>query len=416
MDYSNKKSFVSAVGSILSVKILLYLIGISSSVYLARVLGPTEKGKLAVITSVYSMILQFGSMGIHSAHTYYVSKDRAKAKNCEGNILLLTGFTVVLSFVVLPFFLWNQRILNLDIVLTLMAFLLVPVNMFVMLQGNLFIAVGKVKQYNIIEVLSNSLYLIFVVVLSLFRPISAGLVAVCMFIALLIIDCYSLIMFFNHIDKSIVFSVKYLFSVVPYGIKIYCACLASYMVLRVDVLMLNYFQNSKEVGIYSLATSLVDMSYMVSSSIAVILFPSLGTISKLSEKGKMLKRVCQVSMSIMLGIYILMEIFVEYAIEILYGEQYRATVQVLRILIPGAFCWGSSNYLFQFFASENRFKEIIMVPIIALLVNVIMNLYLIPSQGSIGAAIASVCSYAVCFIGILISFIIYMKTHEEKAD
>ena len=172
--------------------------------------------------------------------------------------------------------------------------------------------------------------------------------------------------------------------------------------------MLNYFSNDYEVGIYSLAVNLVDMSYMVSSSISIILFPKLGTLKSILEKKILMKNLFLVSTPILILIYLLMGGLAPYAINILYGEQYIDTVKILQILIPGAFCWASSNYFFQFFASENKLLPTVLIPVLSLIANVILNYYLIPIIGNKGAAFASTCSYAICLVGMVVSYSVHI--------
>lgn len=414
MHFLNRNGFVKNVGSIFSTKILLYIVGIVSSVYLARILGAEGKGKLAIVTSVYGIALQFGCLGLHTAHTYYISQNKNVIKKCEGNIIFLTMASLIISLLLLPFFIINNKILNLNNFLLIIAFFLIPGNIFTMLQENLFISTGHIKQYNIIEFLNNSLYFIFLLLVSCFVKVSVETVTICMLISITAIDLYSIRVYFTEIAKTIKFSGGFLFEILPYGIKSYCSCLICYLILRADIFMLNYFRDNFEVGIYSLATSLIDLTYMVSSSICIILFPHLGTLKSLKEKLKTLKKVFSVAVPVMIIIYLFLGILCPYVINILYGEQFSEASKITRLLIPGAFCWSSANYFFQFFLSENNFISPLVIPAISLIVNIILNVILIPLHGNVGAAIASTVSYGICFLGMLISLFIYINRCKEK--
>ncbi len=419
VQFPKENRFVKNVTSILSVKIFLYIASTVTSIYLTRILGAEGKGELAIVTSVYGVVLQFGCLGIHSAHTYYISKDRRVVKKCEGDNIVLTGLILLLVFFLLPFFGTHSTILNLNGFLLVIALLLGPLNLFIMLQENLFIAIGCVKQHNVIEVLNNVLYFCPLFLLSFFIKITVETVSVCILVSTIIIVVYSIKKYAEKISKEVEFSRNFLWKILQYGIKSYCANLLCYLILRVDVFMLNYFCNDYEVGVYSLAVSLIDLTFMVSSSICLVLFPHLGTLHRLSEKLKALKRVYMVILPIMGIGYMLMVLLTPYVIPVLYGEQFLEASDVLKILIPGAFCWSAANYLFQFFSSENSFTAEIVIPMISLIINVLLNCNLIPYYGNRGAAFASTVAYCFCFGGMLLCVWNYKKRRaivERKQD
>ena len=406
-------SFTNNVISVLSSKIVCYVIGLISSVYLAKILGPAGKGKLTVITSISGIILQFGNLGLHSAHTYYIAKDKNQISKCEGNIILLVLFSFILIPIGIFYFTRHEKLLNLEPFFVLIAFLFVPFNMLLMLQENMFIAINKVRYFNILQILENSLFFGIIILLSRSLRLNIRIIVICMLSATILISIYSFSIYYWTVEKKIIVSIKYFFSILPYGMKSYSACLAAYLVLRVDMFMLNYFSNDYEVGIYSLAVNLLDMSYMLSSSVSIILFPKLGTMKNILEKKKLVKKVFFQFTPILVAIYLLMGGMAPYIIPVLYGVQYNDTIYVLEILIPGALCWASSSYLFQFFASENKFSPTIVVPALALIADVLLNCYFIPIAGNIGAAIASTCSYVICLAGMCFCYFYHIRIKQR---
>lgn len=408
-------SFINNAISVFGFKILCYIVTFFASIYLANLLGPTGKGKLAVITSVSGMVIQFGNMGMHSSNTYYISKDRNKIKYCEGNIIILIILSIIIIPIGITYFSINGNLLNLEPFFLIIAFLLVPFNMFIMLQENLFIASDKVKYFNILEILNNGLYFILLILSTIIFPLDITTVVISMLLAGILISVYSIIAYFRQVEKNIKISIKFFLDTLPYGLKSYCACLMAYLVLRVDVFMLNYYTDDYNVGIYSLAVNLVDMSYMVSSSISIILFPKLSTLRYISERKALVKKVLLVSTPILFFIYFIMAVFARFVINLLYGEQFIEAVPVLYILIPGAFCWATANYFCQFFASENKLLPTIIVPTLALIVNVILNYKLIPISGIRGTAFASTFSYLICLICMLLIYYFYTKRLQKES-
>ena len=133
----------------------------------------------------------------------------------------------LLSALVIPlgltYFIMHPTLLNLNPFLLIIAFLLVPFSMLLMLQENLFVAINQVKYFNILQMLDNSLYFFIIVILAFFFELSIELVAACMLLAMVLVSFYSLFLYFRKIENKIYISLRYLLSILPYGIKSYCA-------------------------------------------------------------------------------------------------------------------------------------------------------------------------------------------------
>jgi len=67
-----------------------------------------------------------------------------------------------------------------------------------------------------------------------------------------------------------------------FGLRSYVACFLCYLILRSDLYMLSVMKGMKEVGLYSIATNIVDGLLILSGSISAIAFP---LISANKEQG-----------------------------------------------------------------------------------------------------------------------------------
>ena len=79
----------------------------------------------------------------------------------------------------------------------------------------------------------------------------------------------------------------------------------------------------------------------------------------------------------------------------LWGQEFTRSVAPLWLLLPGAALLTLYTVLSRYFMALNRQQVTIRTQIASLLVNVALNLVLIPQFGIIGAALASLVSYAV---------------------
>ncbi len=166
--------------------------------------------------------------------------------------------------------------------------------------------------------------------------------------------------------------------------------------LKIDQVMLAWLIDEREVGIYAVAATLSEAWYFVPTAIVASLFPAL--IKKKKNNFEIyqqhLQKLYDLLFLIALVIAILVSIFANTIILTLYGEAYVQSSIVLVVHI-----WAGIFIFMRTLFS----KWIIMEDLLVLslytqgfggLLNIGLNLLLIPQYGAVGAAIATLVSYA----------------------
>jgi PST family polysaccharide transporter len=167
--------------------------------------------------------------------------------------------------------------------------------------------------------------------------------------------------------------------------------------MRVDQVMIGSLLNDAEVGKYSVAVKLVEIWYFVPSAIAASVFPAL--IKARHEDEEFYRRRLQLFYDFMsaiaFGIALIAFIFADQIIRLLYGRTFVDAAPILAIYawatIPVFLGVASGQHL----VVENRTRVALYRTAIGGVVNVLLNLVLIPKFGTIGAAFASLCSYTI---------------------
>ncbi len=393
--------------NIFGTKIYIYIWSIASSIYFARVLGPDGKGLLTVVISIYSVGIQLGNLGLHSSNTYYISKDKNNTKYALGNSIIASSFSffiAILGLIVCK----KIEIFNLNNVLLITSFLMIPLGIFSLMQKNIILAIGQIKQYNILEIIDSGIVFLLVLVSSFFFNVNIEGVVICYFLGSIITVIYSvyIIIKLNYLPTI---SLEKLKKYMPFGVKAYVSCGMSFLVLKADIFMLNHYMDEYNIGIYSLAVGIGEMVFMVSASVSLILFPHLGTIADTKQRKAFMKKIYKVMGPISAAIIILMFIMAKWIIELMYGIEYYDAILLLRLILPGILCWSLSQYLYSFFSAENSLKSTIVVPCIGFVTNILLNYFLIPEIGTCGAAISSSITYGFCLIGMVIAYKMYGK-------
>lgn len=166
--------------------------------------------------------------------------------------------------------------------------------------------------------------------------------------------------------------------------------------MRIDVMMLRQWRGEAEAGVYAAATRLVELTYMIPSALALSVMPAL---LRAKEEGwepymRRLGQYMDASAAAAYFIIIPVSVLAPLLIQFLYGAEYAGAAKVLRIQIWGALFVFLGIARGQFLINAGLTRFYLAAATSGAVVNVALNLVLIPRWGATGAAIAMVTSYA----------------------
>ncbi len=194
------------------------------------------------------------------------------------------------------------------------------------------------------------------------------------------------------------------------GSKLIISTLSVAIFVQADTLLLEKLVGVDEVGIFNAALRISTIWFFVAGIIANAFFPKIvGIKNDPASSMLMLRWMTGVVLFLTVFASIVVMIFGQYMITFLYGSDMRAAYHVLSIHIwssvfvfMGAF---SSKWLY----ANNEINLDIAKTFIAALFNVIVNWFVIPKYGAIGASYVSLLSY---FIANLLFFVFVTRTHK----
>lgn len=165
--------------------------------------------------------------------------------------------------------------------------------------------------------------------------------------------------------------------------------------MKIDQVMLKS-AGSKIVGIYSAAARLSESWYFIPVAIVTSVFPAIIHARKTDSARyhKRLQNLYDLLVLISLPVAIVVSLFANQIIHVLYGNPYQGAGILLSIHIwSGIFVFlGSASS--QFLLAEGFTLISFSRTAFGALVNVLLNLWLIPIYGALGASIATLIAYA----------------------
>jgi PST family polysaccharide transporter len=170
---------------------------------------------------------------------------------------------------------------------------------------------------------------------------------------------------------------------------------ATLLFMKVDVVMLGYLSTNAETGIYSLAQKLSEVLYVVPVVLIDSAYPALARRFLDSEQmdskhGQMLFDLA-VGGSLVATLVALA--LAAPVINVVFGEHYAPSVQIFYLHAWSCVAIAMNTARHRWLAAVALQRYAPIVTGIGLIVNIAMNLALIPSMGALGAAIATVVSY-----------------------
>ena len=167
--------------------------------------------------------------------------------------------------------------------------------------------------------------------------------------------------------------------------------------MRIDQIMLGQMVGDKAVGIYSAATRISEVWYFVPMTVSSSVMPS---IFKAKEIGEELyyQRIGNLNRGLVwlaIMVAIVMTFVAKPLILILFGDNYLESGTILAIHIWASVFVFTGVATSGWFIAENLTYLSLYRTLSGAIVNILLNIFLIPLYGGIGAAIATVIAQAV---------------------
>ena len=170
---------------------------------------------------------------------------------------------------------------------------------------------------------------------------------------------------------------------------------------KLDVFLLKYFSTETSIGLYSIAVAFVSYSMIFPDIFKEVLYSR-------SAKEKGIKSVLlslKISNLSLLVASILYIIIGKKLLVFIYGEQYLQSFDIVFILLISMFGLSIFKIITPYLISIGKNSVRLKILILAVTINLILNIILIPSYEIIGAAIATMVSYNITGICILLYFV-----------
>lgn len=402
-----KTSIIVLVALLLS-KVFTYLYRI----IIARYFGPEFYGLFSLAFMIIGFFVAFFSFGISEGLLRFISlykgkEEINKIKYIFKFSIILLFFSSIVSALILFFiaeFISLSIFHNPNLTVFLKFFsILVPLWIF----SNLFLATirayEKIAWHSfILNILDNGVKLLFLIIF-IFIGIKTNAIIfsfilgfLAMFIVSYFVLKYSISEIFEKgsLTKSLKNRIRSdLFS---YSWPLLFLSFLYLIFTWIDTFVIGYFQGAVEVGFYNAAIPIALLLNFAPDIFMQLFFPLI--TREFARKNMKLikelsKQIGKWIFIINLPIFLIFLLFPGTIINFLFGPQYLVAENALRFLSIGVFLSATARVSHYLISMKGKSKILLFNVIIISIVNIILNIILVPKYGISGAAFATMISY-----------------------
>lgn len=395
------ESMPSAPGRALHADVLLMIgtklgvlvLGAATTVLVSRSLGPSGRGSLAAIYALMMLLAQLGTLGVAAANPYFAAREPKLRARIAGNSLWLAGTigpTIALGGVAVKL-LAPGALADVSWPELAVGMCAVPILLASSFLQSILLAEGRTVLYNGIDF---GAALLTVVLVAALLPAAGGSPMLALLL-MVIPQVLAMLVFagamrengrlFAPLDMSLVRRM------IGYGARAYVVTLLAYLLMRVDLLLVNAIQGARSAGQYSVAVAFADALYLLPTAVGVNLFARVARGLAHREASLEVFQVTVIGFGLVCA---LAGLLAGPAIALLFGPAYHPAVALFLWLLPGVYCLGLLNVIAYHFAGHGLPRELIFVWLPGLAINLALNLALLGSHGTYVASIASTVAYA----------------------
>lgn len=391
----------------LATRVALIAAGLLSSVITARYLGPDGRGSFFYWMAIVAVIVQFGNMGLHASNAYLLTK-----RDTHGGVLLANSVLVsvllgvLLSIVALAVLQLREGGMDVGGIKSAALVLLAVGSLCALLGSNLLVALGRVGEFNLVELVARygSVAVLFVVAWS-WREVDAMLLAFGLASVAAALFTVWRVQQYAPLHRP---SLQVLRQGFAYGLRAYLVACLGLLVSRTNAFVLEPQIDATQYGIWSIAMQFFDVINVVPASLAIVLFPR---ILRSDRPERLLLPQIGLVLALLAVVALGFALLGPFVIRLLYGEAFAPAYGQLLLALPGIFGVGVTSILSQYLAAQGFPWSLVLVWAVVAAVQVALALLFIPTHGADGAMLSLSASYLLLMVLVVALTLFVRRKH-----
>lgn len=360
--------------------------------YISRVLGAEGLGRYSYALSVVTYFAMFALMGVNNYGNREIALVRDDKQKLSKTFCSIYAFQIVCSIIMIGIYaiyiyaFSNDRIMGCIMMINLLSCTM-DINWF-------FFGLEKFK-VTVTRNIIIKILLIIAIFVFIKEPTDVYKYALIYWIGHMIAQLYLVVILkrYVHIVKI---RWKDIFPHIMPNLILFIPVVAMTLYKQMDKTMLGSFTNMSEVGFYEACEKVIVIPTALITSLGTVMLPRMSNMLANNEIDKSKKYI---SKSILIAMFFstlicfgIMAVAKEF-VPLFYGEGYEKCIILFQILLPSSIFIAFSNVIRTQYLIPNKQDHIFVVSVImGAVMNLIINIALIPRYAAIGAAIGTLCA------------------------
>lgn len=364
--------------------------------WVARYLGPEDFGHLSFAQSFVALFVVFSSLGLDSILVRELVNNVKQAKKLLGTAFVLKVAGAVFAILIAII---SIRGTSSDELTHVMVFVIVSATLF--------------QSFNVIDFFFQSLVLSrFVVFANIVSVSLSSLIKITLILYGAPLIAFAYVALFDSVTLAIGFIYIFIFHGRRIPLKSLTFCkdtaisllqsswplilsgLSISIYMKIDQVMIREFEGLEAVGYYAAAVRISELWHFIPVTIAASLFPAIINAKRIREE--LYYQRLQALFSLMVSLALLVALAITFwsssIVGVLYGDQYAPAAEVLIVHVWAGIAVGFGVVWSKWLIVEDEQVLVIIFHVFSLILNISLNLVLIPELGILGAGIATALS------------------------
>lgn len=368
-------------------------------ILLGNNLGAEGLGIYTLAFTFFLFGLSFSGFGTGAALTKNIAENIANKEIIKDYIVsgfilsLITGSLMCLILFILSPYIANNifDVNELEIYLKLVAicfpFIAIQKCVLAILNG-----LRKIKSFAIINIFQNiSVVLLSILFVFVYNEQVFGAI-IGLIIPTIIISVISVFLIKDLLRDITKINYSVFKQVVSFGYFVMIAGSISFINTQVDSLLIGYYLNAFELGIYSIALLFAQITILIPSSMQVITTPSISNMFGNQDYNLIkyyIKRNVKITIFLCIILFISISIGGYFIIDLLFDDTFQDAFVPMIILCIGFVVYAPWVSVGSLLSCINKVNIIYKINLFFMIINILLNVLLIPYYGIVGAAIST---------------------------
>lgn len=405
-----------------SLNLIFYVLNLVIVYFLAILItkyyGPATYGRYSIIKSLILILIIFNTLGLNtnaiklSAHKDYFFNGIYKTDFFKKSYLLLICTSVIFTFLLLffkseiVFFVFKDP----ELMVYLNFFpLILLFSVFLNFNSNVLKGQGKILSFSVISsFLNNFTFILLLFLFFNFYSKNESFLVLSLLISFIIAFISSLFKIFPLRFSKPIKKEKYS-KLLKDSLPMMLSSSMIFIIFSIDTLMIGFFESSNNVGVYRIVTQISGINAIFLIIFGAIVGPKISNYFSQNKDFKIKKLIVRSSKIIFFITIPFLFLILLFSNEILnfFGEDYLIGKNAIIILSVSQFIYSITGFvdlILNMTGKQNVFGKI---TILGAVINITLNLILIPKFSITGAAIAT--GFSILLTNLFAIIYIYRK-------